>query len=95
MPKVWIVSDEERISVSFNEYGQPIDKKTTSTLTHFMGSLARSRKYCPLHKPWPKVGSAKKKILLDVLNDKFDLPWAAMIGYRSPLERRLGTGGRE
>ncbi|PWA43765.1 hypothetical protein CTI12_AA531900 [Artemisia annua] len=73
MPKVWTVSDEERISVSFNEYGQPIDKKTTSTLTHFMGSLARSGKYCPLHKPWPKVGSAKKKILLDVLNDKFDL----------------------
>ncbi|PWA87324.1 hypothetical protein CTI12_AA132010 [Artemisia annua] len=74
MPKVWTVCDEERISVSFNEYGQPIDKKTTSTLTHFMGSLARSGKYCPLHKPWPKVGSAKKKILLDVLNDKFDLP---------------------
>ncbi|PWA67562.1 hypothetical protein CTI12_AA314620 [Artemisia annua] len=74
MPKVWTVSDEERISVSFNEYGQPIDKKTTSTLTHFMGFLARSGKYCPLHKPWPKVGSAKKKILLDVLNDKFDLP---------------------
>ena len=64
MPKVWTVSDEERISVSFNEYGQPIDKKTTSMLTHFMGSLARSGKYCPLHKPWPKVGSAKKKILL-------------------------------
>ncbi|GJW12623.1 putative reverse transcriptase domain-containing protein [Tanacetum coccineum] len=53
---------------------QPIDKKTTSTLTHFMGSLARSGKYCPLYKPWPKVGSSKKQTLLDVLNDKFDLP---------------------
>ncbi|GKB15364.1 transposase, Ptta/En/Spm [Tanacetum coccineum] len=74
MPKVWTKSEEDRISVSFNEYGQPIDKKTTSTLTHFMGSLARSGKYCPLHKPWPKVGSSKKRTLLDVLNDKFDLP---------------------
>ncbi|GJS92397.1 retrovirus-related pol polyprotein from transposon TNT 1-94, partial [Tanacetum coccineum] len=73
MPKVWTKSDEDRISVSFNEYGQPIDKKTTSTLTHFMGSLAMSGKYCPLHKSWPKVGSAKKKTLLDALNDKFDL----------------------
>ncbi|GKB44701.1 eukaryotic translation initiation factor 5B-like protein [Tanacetum coccineum] len=74
MPKVWTISDENRITVSINEHGQPIDKKTTSTLTHFMGSLARSGKYCPLHKPWPKVGSAKKFFLLDVLNDKFDLP---------------------
>nr|GEX56415.1 hypothetical protein [Tanacetum cinerariifolium] len=48
--------------------------KTTSMLTHFMRSLARSGKYCPLHKPWPKVRSAKKQTLLDVLNDKFDLP---------------------
>ncbi|GKD12463.1 hypothetical protein Tco_1196870, partial [Tanacetum coccineum] len=74
MPKVWTKSEDDRISVSFNEYGQPIDKKTTSTLTHFMGSLARSGKYCPLYKPWPKVGSSKKQTLLDVLNDKFDLP---------------------
>ncbi|GKA27168.1 hypothetical protein Tco_0713336 [Tanacetum coccineum] len=74
MPKVWTKYEEDYISVYFNEYGQPIDKKTISTLTHFMGSLARSGKYCPLHKPWPKVGSSKKRTLLDVLNDKFDLP---------------------
>ncbi|GJZ03292.1 transposase, Ptta/En/Spm [Tanacetum coccineum] len=41
MLKVWTKSDEDRISVSLNEYGQPIYKKQT---------------------------------LLDVLNDKFDLP---------------------
>lgn len=31
MPKVWTKSDKERISVSINEYGRPIVKKTTST----------------------------------------------------------------
>nr|GEX39761.1 hypothetical protein [Tanacetum cinerariifolium] len=39
-----------------------------------MGCLARSGRYCTLHKPWPKVRSAKKKTLLDILNDKCDLP---------------------
>ncbi|PWA79259.1 hypothetical protein CTI12_AA197250 [Artemisia annua] len=50
MPKVWTKTEEDRISVQFNEYGQPVEK-TTSTLTHFIGSLARSGKYCKLHKP--------------------------------------------
>nr|GEW53499.1 transposase, Ptta/En/Spm [Tanacetum cinerariifolium] len=40
MPKVWTKTEEDRISVQFNEYGQPV-KDTTSTLTHFIGSLAR------------------------------------------------------
>ncbi|PWA68433.1 hypothetical protein CTI12_AA306830 [Artemisia annua] len=73
MPKVWTKTAEDRISVQFNEYGQPIEK-TASTLTHFIGSLARSGKYCKLHKPWNKVTNAKKQILLDTVNDKFDLP---------------------
>ncbi|GKA15077.1 eukaryotic translation initiation factor 5B [Tanacetum coccineum] len=73
MPKVWTKTEEDRISVQFNEYGQPVDE-TTSTLTHFIGSLARSGKYCKLHKPWNKVKNAKKQILLDTVNDKFDLP---------------------
>nr|GEU73384.1 hypothetical protein [Tanacetum cinerariifolium] len=30
MPKVWTKTDEDRISVQFNEYGQPIDKTTSS-----------------------------------------------------------------
>nr|GEW57755.1 hypothetical protein [Tanacetum cinerariifolium] len=73
MPKVWTKTDKGRISVQFNEYGQPVDE-TTNTLTHFIGSLARSEKYCKLHKPWNKVKNAKKQILLDTVNDKFDLP---------------------
>ncbi|PWA51873.1 hypothetical protein CTI12_AA458820 [Artemisia annua] len=73
MPKVWTKTEEDCISIQFNEYGQPVEK-TTSTLTHFIGSLARSGKYCKLHKPWNKVMNAKKQILLDTMNDKFDLP---------------------
>lgn len=67
MPKIWAQKEGDRISVLFNEYGQPVDKKTTSQLTHFMGSLARSGKYCPLHKPWNKVSADKKETLLDFL----------------------------
>ena len=67
MPKVWTKTEEDRISVQFNEYGQPVEK-TTSTLAHFIGSLARSGKYCKLHKPWNKVTNAKKQILLDTVN---------------------------
>ncbi|GKD53015.1 transposase, Ptta/En/Spm [Tanacetum coccineum] len=58
----------------FNEYGQPVDE-TTSTLTHFIGSLARSEKYCKLHKPWNKVKNAKKQILLDTVN------WKRLVKY--------------
>ncbi|GJW34931.1 hypothetical protein Tco_0057851 [Tanacetum coccineum] len=66
MPKVWTKTEEDRISVQFNEYGQPVDE-TTSTLTHFIGSLARSGKYCKIHKPWNKVKNAQKQILLDTV----------------------------
>ncbi|GKA33043.1 hypothetical protein Tco_0719410 [Tanacetum coccineum] len=55
MPKVWTKTEEDRISVQFNEYGQPV-KDTTSTLSHFIGSLARSGKYCKLHKPMVILG---------------------------------------
>ncbi|GKA48453.1 hypothetical protein Tco_0741411 [Tanacetum coccineum] len=74
MPKVWAKHDGDRISVSFNENGQPVDKKTTRKLSHFIRSLVRSGKYYPLHKPWLKVDIAKKQTLLDILNDTFDLP---------------------
>ncbi|GJY24580.1 hypothetical protein Tco_0398238 [Tanacetum coccineum] len=69
MPKVWTKTEEDRISVQFNEYGQPV-KDTTSTLSHFIGSLARSGKYCKLHKPWNKVKNAKKQILLDTMHEQ-------------------------
>ena len=60
MPKIWAQPDGDRVSVSFNGNGQPVDKKTSSKLSHFIRSLVKSEKYCPLHKPWPKVGIAKK-----------------------------------
>ena len=65
MKKIW--GELEIIKVQFNEYGQPIDKITTSQLTHFMGAVARGGKYCPIHKPWPKVSDTKKQVLLELL----------------------------
>ncbi|GJV50976.1 hypothetical protein Tco_1446717 [Tanacetum coccineum] len=52
MPKVCTKTEEDCISVLFNEYGQPVDKETTGTLALFIGSLARSGKFCKLHKQW-------------------------------------------
>ncbi|GJR24056.1 hypothetical protein Tco_0972583 [Tanacetum coccineum] len=43
MPKVWNKTKEDGNSVQFNEYGKPIED-TTNTLSHFIGSLARSEK---------------------------------------------------
>ncbi|GKA83478.1 hypothetical protein Tco_0805073 [Tanacetum coccineum] len=68
MPNNYAKYDGDRISVSFIENGKPVDKKTTSKLSHFIRSLVRSGKYYPLHKPWLKVDIAKKQTLLDILN---------------------------
>ncbi|KAJ9557918.1 hypothetical protein OSB04_012532 [Centaurea solstitialis] len=74
MPSIWAREEGDRISVEFNEYGQPIDKETTNSLSHFMGSLARSGKYCPVDKAWHQVKATKKGMLLNFLETKFDLP---------------------
>ena len=65
MKKIW--GESEIIKVQFNEYGQPIDKKTTSQLILFMGAVARGGKYFLIHKPWTKVSDTKKQTLLELL----------------------------
>lgn len=67
MPRIWAREEEDRIRVSFNEHGQPVDKETTSALSHFMGSLARSGKYCSVDTLWHKVENDKKENLLNVV----------------------------
>ncbi|KAJ0942730.1 hypothetical protein HanPSC8_Chr03g0095551 [Helianthus annuus] len=76
MPKVWAQEKGDRIPILVNEHGQPINDKS-SQLTHFMGTLSRSGKYCPIYKPWNKVKAAKKEALLALLKTKFDIPEAA------------------
>ena len=41
MLKVWGETEETRKIISFNKFGQPNDKEHTSTLAHFLGTLAR------------------------------------------------------
>ncbi|XP_024976208.1 uncharacterized protein LOC112514108 [Cynara cardunculus var. scolymus] len=74
MPSIWAWEERDRIPVLFNEYGQPVDKETTNSLSHFMGSLARSGKYCPVDISWPQVSTTKKGMLLNFIETKFDLP---------------------
>lgn len=67
MPSIWKLEEGDRIPVLFNEYGQPVDKETTNSLSHFMGSLARSGKYCPVDMPWHQVKITKKGMLLNLI----------------------------
>ncbi|KAJ0808703.1 hypothetical protein HanPI659440_Chr01g0006291 [Helianthus annuus] len=62
----------DRIPILVNAHGQPINDKSCQ-LTHFMGTLSRSGKYCPVYKPWNKVKAAKKQALLALLKTKFDI----------------------
>ncbi|XP_035842996.1 uncharacterized protein LOC110921835 isoform X1 [Helianthus annuus] len=76
MPKVWAQEKGDRIPILVNAHGQPINDKS-SQLTHFMGTLSRSGKYCPIYKPWNKVKTAKKEALFALLKTKFDIPEVA------------------
>ncbi|KVH87812.1 hypothetical protein Ccrd_024876, partial [Cynara cardunculus var. scolymus] len=67
MPSIWAREEGDRIPILFNEYGQPVDKETTDNLSHFMGSLARSGKYCPVDILWHQVSTTKKGILLNFI----------------------------
>lgn len=54
MCKVWGQHDEERSQVLFNNKGQPISNN--SKLNHFLGTIARNRRYAPLqYKSWHKM----------------------------------------
>ncbi|KVI07909.1 hypothetical protein Ccrd_013724 [Cynara cardunculus var. scolymus] len=74
MPSIWAREERDRIPVLFNEYGQPVDKETSNSLSHFMGSLARSGKYCPVDISWHQVSTTKKGMLVNFIETKFDLP---------------------
>ncbi|KAJ0614869.1 hypothetical protein HanIR_Chr02g0067361 [Helianthus annuus] len=69
MPKVWAQEKGDIIPVLVNAHGQPINDKS-SQLTHFMGTLSRSGKYCPVYKPWNKVKAVKKPSVACTLKDK-------------------------
>ncbi|XP_076934418.1 uncharacterized protein LOC143600682 isoform X2 [Bidens hawaiensis] len=73
MPKIWAQEKGDRIPILVNAHGQHINDKS-SQLTHFMGTLSRSGKYCPIYKPWNKVKDTKKQVLLKLLKTKFDIP---------------------
>ncbi|XP_071718319.1 uncharacterized protein [Rutidosis leptorrhynchoides] len=79
MIKTWGKEDRIRIIVLFNNFGQPVSK-TTSELTHFLGTMARSSVYYLIYRRWSKLSSDKKKhvakrnSLLNVVKSKFDVP---------------------
>ncbi|KAI7728992.1 hypothetical protein M8C21_023534, partial [Ambrosia artemisiifolia] len=66
--------NDELVEEEF-EVPQPENEEDKgSKLTHFMGTLSRSGKYCPIYKAWNKVKDTKKQTLLDFIKTKFDIP---------------------
>lgn len=68
MRKVWGQQPEDRIVVSFNELGQPNDELNSSTLAHFLGTIARNARYCPIqYTDWRLMPSSYKEEMLKVV----------------------------
>ncbi|KAL8457565.1 hypothetical protein ACS0TY_035432 [Phlomoides rotata] len=70
MHSVWgRPSNLPRFHVEFNEFGQSIDGKD-SDLCHFLGSIARNGRYCPIDvMDWRQMPSRKKTDMLDVVKE--------------------------
>lgn len=63
MPQLWGL--KKQLDVSFNDFGQPNDQKSTSTLAHFLGTIARNGLFCPLnYKDWRLMPSSYKEDML-------------------------------
>lgn len=68
MPKIWTQSPDELIVVSFNDFGQPNDEKKACTLAHFLGTIARNGRYCPLnYKDWRLMPRSYKDEMLKIV----------------------------
>ncbi|XP_012851770.1 PREDICTED: uncharacterized protein LOC105971463 [Erythranthe guttata] len=75
MPKVWGQQPDELVVVSFNELGQPKDQDKTSTLSHFLGTIARNGRYCPLnYEDWRLMPYSYKEEMLKIVKARFELP---------------------
>ncbi|XP_071728856.1 uncharacterized protein [Rutidosis leptorrhynchoides] len=73
MTDVWNQKPGCRITVAVNPLGQPICENT-SKLTHFLGTIARSCKHCPIDLPWTKVSKDQKKEMIKTIRSKFIIP---------------------
>lgn len=63
MPNIWGLN--KHLDVSFNNFGQPNDPKRTSTLAHFLGTLARNGSFCPLnYTDWRLMPNSYKEDML-------------------------------
>ncbi|KAK6131597.1 hypothetical protein DH2020_034611 [Rehmannia glutinosa] len=75
MPKIWGQQSDEVTPISFNDLGQPNDEKNASTLAHFLGSIARNGRFCPLHyKDWRLMPYSYKDEMLKIVKAKFSIP---------------------
>lgn len=54
MKRIWGQAENHRSTIKFNIHGQPIEN--TSSLTHFLGTVARNGNYAPLrYRNWRKL----------------------------------------
>ncbi|CAL1383346.1 unnamed protein product [Linum trigynum] len=67
---------EERETVIVNDFGQPIqDDKICNQFSSFLGTVARSSKFLPLHYvSWPHVPKEKKLNVMNYVKSKYIFP---------------------
>nr|XP_027192948.1 uncharacterized protein LOC101493685 [Cicer arietinum] len=72
MLDVWEMEDGDLIIVNLDKYGRPIGEEGT-TLTRFIGSVARRYQYAPInYKSWKVMPNDYKEEMLKLIESKFE-----------------------
>lgn len=67
MLDVWDMEDGEFIIVNLDKYGRPVGEEGT-TLTRFIGTMARRPQYAPInYKSWKDIPKKDKDAMLETI----------------------------
>ncbi|XP_071940100.1 uncharacterized protein [Coffea arabica] len=79
MTSVWGQPTSHRYKVKFNKLGKPVGKNK-SRFTEFLGTISRNGSYAPIDvQDWRKIDKSRKKDMLKIVKEKFDVPPSAKI----------------
>lgn len=79
MTSVWGQPTSHRYKVKFNKLGKPVGKNK-SRFTEFLGTISRNGSYAPIDvQDWRKIDNSRKKDMLKIVREKFDVPPSAKI----------------
>ncbi|XP_062100227.1 uncharacterized protein LOC133806111 [Humulus lupulus] len=93
MREIWGKQDEEKIKITYNDFGQPYDK-SASKLSSFIGTLVRDGKNAPInYKTWHEVPAKYKLGMWKIIQieEKFEIPPHAKNWTFRTFGRKLRT----